>query len=72
MIHSDWHIHTTASHDSWLAMETVIESGRAQGLQYIGIADHIDTNEVRTMREILPDHFVYCNTPELERYRLML
>jgi len=24
------------------------------------------------MHEILPEHFVYSNTPELERYRLML
>jgi len=24
------------------------------------------------MREILPDHFVYCNTPEFERYQEML
>ena len=52
MIHSDWHIHTTASHDSWLAMETVIASGRAQGLEYIGISDHIDTNEERFMNHM--------------------
>ncbi len=34
--------------------------------------DHIDCSEARAMHKILPEQFVYNNTPELERYRLML
>ena len=35
--------------------------------------DHIEmAGEERMMREILPEHFVYCNSAELERYKTML
>ena len=43
-----------------------------QRIHYDPKVDHIDCSETRMMHEILPEHFVYCNTPELERYRLML
>ena len=41
-------------------------------MHYEPSTDHIQCDEARMMHEILPEHFVYCNTPELERYRLML
>ena len=35
--------------------------------------DHIEmAGEERMMREILPEHFVYCNSAELARYQTML
>ena len=34
--------------------------------------DHIESNEPRTMKQIRPEHFVFCNGPELERYQTML
>lgn len=34
--------------------------------------DHIETGEARMMREVLPEHFVYCNSAEFERYQAML
>ncbi len=43
-----------------------------QRIHYDPKVDHIDCSETRMMHEILPEHFVYSNTPELERYRLML
>jgi len=43
-----------------------------QRISYVPAVDHIQSDEVRTMREILPEHFVYCNTPELEHYKTML
>ncbi|MBE6962898.1 MAG: ATP-binding cassette domain-containing protein, partial [Ruminococcaceae bacterium] len=43
-----------------------------QRMHYDPKVDHIQCDEARMMHEILPEHFVYSNTPELERYRLML
>lgn len=43
-----------------------------QRITYNPKADHIETGEERSMREILPEHFVYCNSAELEAYRKML
>ena len=34
--------------------------------------DHIEMDEPRAMREILPQHFVYCNSAEFESYKKML
>ena len=41
-------------------------------ISYDSKADHIEMDEERRMYEILPEHFVYCNSAELERYRNML
>ena len=41
-------------------------------ISYDPKADHIEMDEERRMYEILPEHFVYCNSAELERYRNML
>ena len=41
-------------------------------ISYDPKADHIEMDEERRMHEILPEHFVYCNSAELERYRNML
>lgn len=45
MIHSDWHIHTDASYDAKLPLETLIASAKEQGLRGFGIADHLNYND---------------------------
>ncbi len=45
---------------------------RRQRLSYDPAKDHIETGEERRMHEILPEHFVYCNSAELEKYRELL
>ena len=42
-----------------------------QRMHYEPSADHIQCDEARAMHEILLEHF-YANTPEMERYRLVL
>lgn len=42
MIHSDWHIHTDASYDARLPLETLIASAKAQGLRGFGVTDHLN------------------------------
>ena len=34
--------------------------------------DHIETGEQRSMKEICPEHFVFCNSAEFVRYQTML
>ncbi len=41
-------------------------------IEYDPQTDLIASDEPRQMQEILPEHFVYCNSPERERYRLMI
>ena len=43
-----------------------------QRMHYDPKVDHIEAADPRMMREILPEHFVYCNAPEFERYKTML
>ena len=43
-----------------------------QRMHYDPKVDHIDAPDPRMMREILPEHFVYSNIPEFERYKTML
>ena len=43
-----------------------------QRMHYDPKVDHIDAADPRMMREILPEHFVYSNIPEFERYKTML
>jgi len=45
MIYSDWHIHTDASYDARLPLETLIASSRAQGLRGFGVTDHLNYND---------------------------
>ena len=42
MIYSDWHIHTDASYDARLPLETLIAAAKAQGLRGFGITDHLN------------------------------
>ena len=49
----------------------ILERSR-QRISYDKVRDHIEMDEPRMMREILPDHFVYCNSKEFERYQAML
>ncbi len=51
--------------------DPILEKTRGQ-IFYDPKKDHIEADEERTMREIRPEHFVYCNTPEEERYRQMV
>lgn len=45
MLHSDWHIHTDASYDAKLPLETLIREARAQGLKAFGVTDHANYND---------------------------
>ena len=40
MFHSDWHIHTEASYDAHLPLETLIARAKEQGLRRFGVTDH--------------------------------
>ena len=44
MIHSDWHIHSSASYDATLPLETLIANAKEQGLRGFGITDHLNFN----------------------------
>ena len=48
-----------------------IEKSR-QRIAYDPKQDHIETGEPRQMHEIEPEHFVFCNSAELEAYRKLL
>ena len=48
-----------------------IEKSR-QRIAYDPKQDHIETDEPRQMHEIEPEHFVFCNSAELEAYRKLL
>jgi len=48
------------------------EEKKRQRMVYDPAKDHIEMDEERQMHEILPEHFVYCNSAELEQYRKML
>lgn len=45
MIHSDWHIHTTASYDACLPLEALIKRAKEQGLHAFGVTDHANFND---------------------------
>ena len=47
MIRSDWHIHSEYSHDSNLAIETIVTEGQKQGLRFMGVTDHVNFNDER-------------------------
>ena len=52
MIYSDWHIHTDASYDAKLPLETLIAAAKAQGLRGFGIADHLNYNDEKFWGDI--------------------
>ena len=52
MIHSDWHIHTDASYDAKLPLETLIRRTREQGLRRFGVTDHANFNDTGFMENI--------------------
>ena len=52
MIHSDWHIHTTASYDAKTPLETLIASAKAQGLVRFGVTDHANFNDEKFMSDL--------------------
>lgn len=52
MIHSDWHIHTDASYDAKLPLETLIARAKEQGLRNFGIADHLNYNDAKFWGDI--------------------
>ncbi|MEA4824016.1 MAG: PHP domain-containing protein [Clostridiaceae bacterium] len=52
MIHSDWHIHTDASYDAKLPLNTLIKRAREQGLRGFGTTDHANFNDAKFMENI--------------------
>ena len=45
MIHSDWHIHTDASYDAKLPLETLIAAAKERGLRGFGVTDHLNYDD---------------------------
>ena len=52
MIHSDWHIHTEASYDAQLPIETLITRAREQGLRRFGVTDHANFNDEKFLGDL--------------------
>ena len=52
MIHSDWHIHSEASYDAKLPLETLIAQAREQGLRGFGVTDHLNYNDESFMNDL--------------------
>ena len=51
LIRSDWHIHSEASYDSSLSLDTVIAGAAEFGFSAVGITDHVNTNEPHYLRD---------------------
>lgn len=45
MIHSDWHIHSSASYDATLSLEEIAKATDGFGFRKIGITDHANFND---------------------------
>ena len=45
MIFSDWHIHSDASYDAKLPLETLIATAKEKGFQGFGVTDHLNYND---------------------------
>ena len=45
IIKSDWHIHSEASYDASNPLSTIVENAKKQGLEHIGITDHLNFND---------------------------
>ena len=52
MIHSDWHIHSEASYDAKLPLETLITRAREQGLRGFGVTDHLNFNDEKFLGDL--------------------
>ena len=52
MIHSDWHIHTDASYDAKLPIETLIQRAQEQGLRRFGVTDHANFNDEKFLGDL--------------------
>ena len=52
MIHSDWHIHSEASYDAKLPLETLIRQAREQGLRGFGVTDHLNFNDEKFLGDL--------------------
>ena len=52
IIHSDWHIHTEASYDASLPLDTLITNAREQGLHRFGVTDHVNYNDVSFLNDL--------------------
>ena len=52
MIHSDWHIHSEASYDAKLPLETLITQAREQGLRGFGVTDHLNFNDEKFLGDL--------------------
>jgi histidinol phosphatase-like PHP family hydrolase len=51
LISSDWHIHSAASYDSVLTLDTIAERAKEWGFSHVGITDHVNTNEPNYLRD---------------------
>lgn len=47
IIHSDWHNHSNASHDSNLSLQEIADATQQAGFRKIGITDHVNFNDMK-------------------------
>lgn len=52
MIHSDWHIHSEYSYDAALTLETIAQAAIEEGLEHVGITDHLNFNDTSFLSDI--------------------
>jgi len=52
MIHSDWHIHSQASYDASLSLQTIADTSAEYGFRRIGITDHANFNDKKFTEDL--------------------
>lgn len=52
IIHSDWHIHSLASYDAKLPLETIANTAHEYGFRRLGITDHANFNDVKFTQDL--------------------
>lgn len=53
IIHSDYHIHSQSSYDGHLKVIDICKKAKAQGLDFIGITDHLNLNDIKFKSDII-------------------
>ncbi len=52
IIRSDWHIHSEASYDASLPLQTIADTSREYGFRRVGITDHANFNDEKFIRDL--------------------
>ena len=52
IIHSDWHMHSEASHDSALPASEIAKNAKEFGFSRIGLTDHLNLNDQKFLSNL--------------------